>query len=102
MSNTDQMNNVEHHEHNHESGKCRHYLDYLSDYADGELSAELCRELESHMEECENCRVVVNTLSKTITLYHQLPEPKMPNAVKERLYKVLNLADLVPKEDAAE
>ena len=87
------MGNTDNHQHNHEPGKCRHYLDHLSDYADGELSDELCQELESHMEECENCRVVVNTFSKTITLYHQLPEPEMPNAVKERLYKVLNLDD---------
>jgi len=54
----------------------------------------LCRELEAHIAECENCRVVVNTLSKTVVLYHQLPVPEMPNAVKERLYKVLNLDDL--------
>jgi len=78
-----------HHEHDHDA--CRRYLSSLSDYADGTLSDDLCRELEAHMATCENCRIVVNTLSKTISLYHQLPEPEMPNAVKERLYKVLNL-----------
>jgi hypothetical protein len=49
------------------------------------------------MEECENCRVVVNTFSKTITLYHQLPAPELPTAVKERLYKVLKLDDFKPQ-----
>lgn len=90
------------HTHDHKTGKCPKYLDSLSDYVDGELSAELCRELEAHMEECENCRVVVNTLSKTIALYHQLPEPEVPDGVKERLYKVLNLDDFLPGTDTAE
>jgi anti-sigma factor RsiW len=80
--------------HVHDSGKCRQYLDSLSDYVDGELGEALCREIEAHMAECENCRVVVNTLAKTVMLYHQLPAPEMPNTVKERLYKVLNLDDL--------
>jgi len=80
--------------HAHDPEKCRKYLDSLSDYVDGELGEALCRELEAHMAECENCRVVVNTLSKTVLLYRQLPAPEMPNAVKERLFKVLNLNDL--------
>jgi anti-sigma factor RsiW len=80
--------------HIHDSEKCRQYLDSLSDYVDGELGEALCREIEAHMAECENCRVVVNTLAKTVMLYHQLPAPEMPNTVKERLYKVLNLDDL--------
>lgn len=80
--------------HVHDSEKCRQYLDSLSDYVDGELGEALCREIEAHMAECENCRVVVNTLAKTVMLYHRLPAPEMPNTVKERLYKVLNLDDL--------
>jgi anti-sigma factor RsiW len=80
--------------HVHDSEKCRQYLDSLSDYVDGELGEALCREIEAHMAECENCRVVVNTLAKTVMLYHQLPAPEMPHTVKERLYKVLNLDDL--------
>jgi anti-sigma factor RsiW len=80
--------------HAHDPEKCRKYLDSLSEYVDGELGEALCRELEAHMAECENCRVVVNTLSKTVILYRQLPAPEMPNAVKERLFKVLNLDDL--------
>jgi anti-sigma factor RsiW len=80
--------------HVHDSEKCRQYLDSLSDYVDGELGEALCREIEAHMAECENCRVVVNTLAKTVMLYHRLPAPEMPHHVKERLYKVLNLDDL--------
>jgi len=77
--------------HTHTPETCRRYLGELSDYVDGTLSEELCHELEAHMAICENCRIVVNTFTKTISLYHQMPAPEMPNEVKERLYKVLDL-----------
>ena len=80
----------QHDNHSHEHN-CQHYLGSLSEYVDGSLNEELCREIEAHMANCENCRVVVNTLSKTVMLYQRLPEPEMPNAVRDRLYKVLKL-----------
>lgn len=83
--------NAAEHPHVHNPENCRRYLGSLGDYVEGTLGAELCQELEAHMAVCENCRVVVNTLAKTITLYHQLPAPELPNAVKERLFAVLDL-----------
>ena len=85
------------HEHSRET--CRRYLSSLGDYVEGVLSADLCDELEAHMAICENCRVVVNTLARTITLYRQMPSPELPSAVKERLFAVL---DLKPYIDAGE
>jgi anti-sigma factor RsiW len=85
------------HEHKpHEHGDCRHLLGTLSDYVDGELAVALCAELERHLAECENCRVVVDTLRRTIYLYHatSTPEP-VPDEVKERLHKRLRLEDLL-------
>lgn len=77
--------------HKHDRSACQRYLASLSDYVEGDLSPELCEELEAHMAICDNCRIVVNTLTKTISLYRQLPTPDLPNAVKERLYTVLDL-----------
>lgn len=77
--------------HLHDHGECQRYLSSLTDYVDGDLDPELCHELEAHMAACENCRIVVDTLTKTISLYRQLPAPDLPNAVKERLYAVLDL-----------
>jgi anti-sigma factor RsiW len=77
---------------------CHHLLDGLSDYLDGEASAELCAELQQHMMGCHKCRVVVDTLHKTIKLYHQLPAPTLSEAARRRLYKVLDLSDLLPSK----
>jgi anti-sigma factor RsiW len=75
---------------------CRDLLDGLSDYLDGEAPGALCAEIERHLAGCEKCRIVVDTLRKTVTLYHHLPQPEMPAQVRERLYKRLDLADYLP------
>jgi len=71
---------------------CRHLLAGLSDYLDGEASAELCAEIQKHMADCGKCRVVINTLRKTVELYHRLPRPAFPDDARERLYKSLELS----------
>ena len=77
--------------------KCHSLLGSLSDYVDGSLSEELCEEIENHMAECQDCHVVVDTLRKTISLYHQsaAESGEVPQAVRERLYRTLNLEDYI-------
>jgi len=78
------------HDH-HDSNGCQHLLGDLSDYLDSEVSAELCAEIEEHMDGCDNCQVVIDTLRKTIVLYRGMPQPNMPDGVRQRLYKALDL-----------
>lgn len=74
--------------------QCADLLNSISDYVDGELSPELCAALEEHMAGCENCQVVVNTVRKTIELYHvSNDDPVLPGEVERRLYSRLNLDD---------
>jgi predicted anti-sigma-YlaC factor YlaD len=81
------------HEHNPE---CRHLLASLSDYVDGDVSESLCAEIEKHLQECENCQVVVNTLRKTVDLYRNVDETEtVPASVMQRLYMRLNLDDFM-------
>lgn len=75
----------------HAHAECRDLLGQLSDYVDGELEAALCAELEAHLAECPDCTVMVDTVRKTITLYHTQAAAPLPADVEERLYKVLNL-----------
>ena len=88
------------HEHNPE---CRRLLASLSDYVDGLLDDALCREIEAHMAGCDNCRIVVNTLAKTVDLYRATPTPDLPAEIAQRLYSSLNLDDFLrqpaPVED---
>ncbi len=73
---------------------CKDLVSNMSDYIDGSLSEQLCFELEKHLEDCENCRVVVNTLRKTIEIYrNEGTKEKTPVDVKERLFYRLNLEE---------
>lgn len=76
---------------------CEALLSSLSDYIDGELSAELCQAIEKHIAECENCRIVVDTTRKTVDLVHTTndPRPGVPEDVRDRLFKRLNLEDYI-------
>ena len=71
---------------------CKHLLTSLSDYVDGTLDQTICDEIERHLGDCEDCQVVVNTLEKTVYLYHKTADVQdVPQDVKQRLFKKLDL-----------
>ena len=77
-------------EHMHKN--CEELLGSLSSYIDGDLPPELCEELEKHLAGCNDCRVVLNTTKRTIDLVHSpIEKPDLPEDVRERLFKRLNL-----------
>ena len=77
---------------------CRHLLASLSDYVDGDLGDELCQEIERHLDGCDNCCIVIDTLRKTIYLYHvSATPPSVPDDVRKRLYHRLELEAFLRK-----
>lgn len=75
---------------------CHHLLGSLSEFIDGTLEEQLCNEIERHLTDCENCRVVIDSLRKTIYLYHVTSEPPiMPDEVRQRLYLRLELDEFL-------
>ncbi|HSV86886.1 MAG TPA: anti-sigma factor [Levilinea sp.] len=82
-----------HDEHLHGGQSCRELLALLSDYIDGELREDLCAEIEWHMADCTNCRIVVDTLQKTVNLYHSEHAPALPVNMRDRLFHRLELDD---------
>lgn len=80
-------------ERNADEKRCKDFLQDLSLYIDLETSASLCDEIERHLSECADCEVVVDTLRRTISLYHALPQPEMPERLRARLYHTFNLEE---------
>jgi predicted anti-sigma-YlaC factor YlaD len=79
-----------------EHNTCQEFLNQVSDYLDNVLDPKTCEKLESHLIECSNCRVFVDTLKKTVYLYQQREaDIEFPGAVRDRLFKVLSLEDLI-------
>lgn len=83
---------------------CSHLLEHLSEYIDGDLDNEaLCEEIEAHLKGCENCRVVYNTLEKTVSLYQQsAQQTSLPNEVRRRLFRELHMEDYLDTDTPAE
>ena len=74
--------------------ECKYLLGSLSDYIDGDLSEEICAEIERHMAGCENCRIVVDSLRKTVYLYRVTSDQEaLPDDVRQRLFHSLDLDD---------
>ena len=74
------------------SKDCRDLLNSLSEYVDGSLQEEFCVEIERHMIGCEDCRIVIDTLQKTVESYQTTTEPStVPADVRQRLFHRLDL-----------
>jgi predicted anti-sigma-YlaC factor YlaD len=81
---------------------CHHLLGSLSDYVDGDLKDEICQEIEQHVADCDDCRIVIDTLERTVSLYRETADdPVVPIGVRERLYHRLNLDDFLKDPQTA-
>ncbi len=84
------------------SHNCGSLLESVSDYVDGELGNALCEEIERHMADCNNCRIVVDTFKKTISLYQETSKKTtIPIGVRERLFHRLDLDDFIQQENSS-
>lgn len=68
---------------------CRELLGALSEYEDGQTHSALCQAICAHLEHCENCRLVIDNIRQTITLYRAGAEESLPPALHQRLLGVM-------------
>jgi anti-sigma factor (TIGR02949 family) len=73
------------------SESCQDLKSQLSAFIDGELDDCVCEEIQRHMADCENCRIMVDTLKRTVLLYRESCEQAVPVDVHSRLVMVLDL-----------
>ena len=68
---------------------CEEVLANLSDYFDGDCSAELRVQLEYHISKCRRCRVVFDSTGKMLKILVDAEPFEVPLAVSARLYSRL-------------
>jgi anti-sigma factor RsiW len=68
---------------------CSDYINNLNDYLDGEISPELCKELEAHIGHCKNCRIMVDSLKQTVSLCREGQNEPLPKAIEDKLTNLL-------------
>ncbi len=71
------------------AGKCPEYINDLNDYLDGAIDPELCAEIETHLGECNNCRIMVDTMKQTVQLCREGKPEKLPASLEAKLSGLL-------------
>jgi hypothetical protein len=63
---------------------CEQFMADFGDYFEGEVAADLRREMESHISHCRTCQVVCDSTSKTVRIvtdsgsFYLSPEAAQP------------------------
>ena len=68
---------------------CKQFLLELNDYLDPNVDAALKANLESHVNKCPNCFVIVDTTLKTLQVYKGMEAKTIPEDVEARLWKAI-------------
>ena len=68
---------------------CKKDYERLSEYLDGELDDDLCREIEEHLRHCPECRKCLDSLGKSIDLCKKTAEEEITPEMKEHLRAAL-------------
>lgn len=75
-------------------GDCPGVIEHLSDFLEGDLEPHLLTEIETHLDECEDCQHCMEEIRSTIELirsncqHRSLPEDEKAS-VRGRLWTVL-------------
>ena len=70
---------------------CKQFLQELNDYLDPNVDEGLKKKLQSHVSECPNCFVIVDTTKRTLQVYKGVEPQSIPEDVQSRLWKALEL-----------
>ena len=61
----------------------------LNDYVDGDIEVPVCEEFERHLSGCDPCKIVVDTIRRTITLYRGETAYELPSDFQSKLRDAL-------------
>jgi anti-sigma factor (TIGR02949 family) len=71
---------------------CQEVLDQLWEYLDEGARAELIARINEHLGDCSHCKVEVDSLRQTISLYQCEEQAGVPIQLSERVRAALMLA----------
>ena len=85
--------------HTASSPECQQLLQSWSEFLDDEMPRDGHQRLESHLAGCQDCQVLVQTMEKTLQLYQQLEQPKLPEEAVDRLWQTLKSEGCLEPDD---
>ena len=70
-------------------GACPDVLGLYSQHLEGEISQELCVQMERHLEGCPRCTNTCDSLKQTLALCRTSPAPAVPTEVQRQVKQAL-------------
>jgi predicted anti-sigma-YlaC factor YlaD len=71
---------------------CKHVWEHISEYIDHRLAAEVLRDVENHLENCEVCSAVLDSTRNVLVLTADKRTFELPVGFSDRLHKRLEAA----------
>jgi anti-sigma factor RsiW len=68
---------------------CTEFLALLDDLIDDSVTVETRAELQSHLGNCDHCKVTLDTTRKTIEIYRSHEIYDLPQGLRERLHAAI-------------
>ena len=68
---------------------CDGVIREVSNYIDGDLTAEMKQDLEKHLAECKDCVLVVQQTKRTVEIFCDCEVVELPTDVRTRLHDAL-------------
>jgi predicted anti-sigma-YlaC factor YlaD len=70
---------------------CKEVIELLGDYLENDVAADLRADLESHLAQCQTCRVILDSTRKTIRIVTESRSFDVPEELSERIIaKIMN------------
>jgi anti-sigma factor RsiW len=70
---------------------CPEVYEFLCDNLGQEVDSPECREIQRHLNSCENCRHSLEELRETVKLFRAAPAPAVSSATHHRLLEALRV-----------
>ncbi|MGC2726206.1 MAG: zf-HC2 domain-containing protein [Candidatus Acidiferrales bacterium] len=64
---------------------CKSIVKEISNYLEDALEPSLKSSIEKHLENCEDCRIVVDTTKKTVQIFCNSEPAPLPEDTRQRL-----------------
>jgi predicted anti-sigma-YlaC factor YlaD len=64
---------------------CKSIVKEISNYLEEALEPSLKSSIEKHLENCEDCRIVVDTTKKTVQIFCNSEPAPLPEDTRQRL-----------------
>ena len=68
---------------------CPDIVALFSRHLEGEISADVCAEMERHLQACEHCRSRCDSLQRTLAMCRRAPLPEVPEPVQVSVKQAL-------------